>query len=182
MFNETPLNEKSEFYFDVFGDYEGWQKYKGSRTYDYVSFSGEKWEYNPLGVGKQSADGGDGYSIRFDGSDYGLHDEQPNGAIYSKFYIFDSAKARFEFRFKSAIGEFTADFRVRAIQKTEDGYIIKNLRTGRELEDSTYTRAGSEWTLYRYDLSLFRGQEIVLMIEYNPVEGEAYVDNIKLTF
>ena len=182
MFNETPLNEKSEFYFDVFGDYEGWQKYKGSRTYDYVSFSGEKWEYNPLGVGKQSADGGDGYSIRFDGSDYGLHDEQPNGAIYSKFYIFDSAKARFEFQFKSAIGEFTADFRVRAIQKTEDGYIIKNLRTGRELEDSTYTRAGSEWTLYRYDLSLFRGQEIVLMIEYNPVEGEAYVDNIKLTF
>ena len=171
------VNSKTEFNFDTYLDYEGWEKHIGSKTYDYVSFSGEAWTYST--AVRTTVDGGDGYSIRLDGSDYGNLDTNPNSSIYSKLHVPDSAQARFSFFIRGEAYGYDADFRVRVITNATGTPTI-------ELLGSDWSAAGDDqWREVVYDVSAYRGQDVIFIIEQNSTQREGdgeilYVDGIKI--
>ena len=182
VYESTSVNENSRFDFDEYLDYCGFQKWIGYKEYDYVSFSGEAWKYNVDGGGKQSADGGDGYSIRFDGSDYNVPDEQPNAAIYSKFTL--SGKTTLSLKAKSAYEPYHAYLRVRVISKGANGYSIETIESEQTQAQSSFIMVDGQFREYRFDLSAYAGQTVVIFIEYNVVSrteyggGPMYIDEI----
>lgn len=176
FYNRLTAQEKTDFQFNTFMDYEGWEKYIGSKQYDYVSFSGEPWKYS---TSIATSVDGDGYSIRLDGSDYGNVDDNPNAAIYSKLKVTDSDKARFSFYVRGEAYGFDACYRVRVIVLENGKPTIKRL-------DEGWMEAGdSRWREVSYDVSAYRGQEVVFIIEHNSTQREGdgeilYIDNIKM--
>ena len=177
FWDTVPLNNKTEFTFDNYLDYEGWKKHIGSKQYDHVSFSGEPWVYST--AIRTTADGGSGYSIRLDGSDYGNADANPNSAIYSKLKVPDSDNAKFSFLVRGEAYGFDADYRVRIITNETGKPTIKAL-------NSAWTVAGdNEWVEVCYDVSEYADQEVIFIIEQNATSREGdgevlYIDNISI--
>ena len=177
FWNSLSVNEKTEFNFDTYLDYEGWEKHIGSKTYDYVSFSGEAWTYST--AVRTTVDGGSGYSIRLDGSDYGNPDTTPNSSIYTKLHVPDSDLARFSFFVRGEAYGYDADFRVRVITNESGTPTI-------EMLGDDWSAAGDDlWREVVYDVSDYRGQDVVFIIEQNSTQREGdgeilYIDNIKI--
>ena len=177
FWNNLPLNTKTSFTFDNYLDYEGWEKHIGSKVYDYVSFSGEPWQYST--AVRTTVDGGSGYSIRLDGSDYGNVDSNPNSSIYSKLKVPNSDKARFSFFIRGGAYGFDADYRVRIITNKNGTPELLSL-------DKAWTAAGDDdWIEVCYDVSEYKNQEVVFIIEQNSTtrEGDGeilYIDNISI--
>ncbi|MBR3864248.1 MAG: Ig-like domain-containing protein [Clostridia bacterium] len=177
FWNNLPLNSKTEFTFDKYLDYEGWEKHIGSKQYDYVSFSGEPWVYST--ATRTTVDGGSGYSIRLDGSDYGNLDSNPNSAIYSKLKVPNSDNARFSFFVRGEAYGYDADYRVRIITNKNGAPELLSL-------NKAWTAAGDDkWIEVCYDVSEYKDQEVIFIIEHNSTSKEGdgeilYIDNITI--
>ena len=177
FYNNLEVLDKSLFTFDNYLDYEGWNKYIGAKLYDYVSFSGEPWIYST--AIRTSVDGGPGYSIRLDGSDYGNVDSNPNSSIYAKLHVPNSENAKFSFFVRGEAYGFDAMYRTRIIVNVDGTPKIVSL-------DSNWVEAGdNKWREVVYDVSEYKGQDVVFVIEHNSTtkEGDGeilYIDNIQI--
>ena len=177
FYNNLPVLDKNLFTFDNYLDYEGWNKYIGAKLYDYVSFSGEPWIYST--AVRTTVDGGSGYSIRLDGSDYGNVDSNPNSSIYAKLHVPDSDNAKFSFFVRGEAYGFDADYRTRIIVNVDGKPKIISL-------NSSWVEAGDDkWREVVYDVSEYKGQDVVFVIEHNSTSKEGdgeilYIDNIQI--
>ncbi len=187
IWDETPLNDKYEFNFDTYQDYEGWQKYIGSKTYDNVTFSGEPWIYSTQ---VQHSESGEGYCVRLDGGDLGNEDKLPNSAIYTKLLVPKAGQQIFRFFARGEAYGYDCDYRVRILYKNDDGeFVIERLTTGMEntVNNTEWTEIGdNDWRDITFELpSYLNGKEVIFVIEHNGSykEGDGeilYIDNITL--
>lgn len=191
MWAELPLNTRTNFEFNNTGDYEGWECYIGPKVYDNIQFSSEVWQYEMFSARTSADNDPNGDSLRIDSGDYGLTDNTPGAAIYSKLKVPDSDKAIFRFFSRGDGFGFDCDIRTRVIRLDESGTpVIEELKTGLEYPESdsqnSWTVNGDiMWKETVYDVSHLRGQEVIFVIEHNATAGEGdgeilYLDNISI--
>ena len=176
LYNNLPTLNQTLFTFDTYLDYEGWTPYYGAKVYDRLTFSSEPWTYST--AIRTTEDGGSGYSIRFDGSDYGNIDENPNSSLYAKLKVPNEDNVKFSFFVRGEGYGYDADYRVRTISLVDGKETINVL--------NKWTEAGDDkWREVVYDISDYKGQDVVFIIEHNSTQREGdgeilYIDNIEI--